>query len=60
MVDLSEDCREALPRLPLLPESLALGDSLKASFQPGQILDGASCISWNGMVVGGGGAGHEQ
>ena len=60
MVDLSEDCREALPRLPPLPESFALGDSLTASLQPGQILNGASCILWDGMVVGGGGAGHEQ
>ena len=47
MVDLKEDCREALPRLPPLPESLALGESLTASFQPGQILDGASCILWS-------------
>ena len=60
MVDLREDCREALPRLPPLPESLALGESLTASFQPGQILDGASCILLDGGVVGGGGAGHEQ
>ena len=61
MVDLREGCREALPRLPPLPESLALGDSLTASFQPGQILDGASCILWDGGVVGGGGgAGQEQ
>jgi len=36
VVDLREGCREAVPRLPPLPESLVLGDSLTASFQPGQ------------------------
>ena len=59
MVDLREGCGEALPRLPPLPESFALGDSLTASLQPGQILDGASCILWDGMVARGGAAGHE-
>jgi len=36
VVDLGEGCVKAQPRLPPLPQSLASGDTLKASFQPEQ------------------------